>query len=158
MFESGALYALIAVCLLPVALILMFLALNRARKEVERDEREFMDPLPFMLRLVWPLVEFFAHYLGSLMRVEQIARGNRLLAQSGQGFMMNAQQFFGLQVVSSLLFMLGTWLCLAMLEHSDPLWVFLAGLLGFALPYLNAREKRKKRRVEILRQLPPSED
>ena len=39
MFESGALYALIAVCLLPVALILMFLALNRARKEVERDER-----------------------------------------------------------------------------------------------------------------------
>ena len=113
-----------------------------------------MDPLPFMLRLVWPLVEFFAHYLGSLMRVEQIARGNRLLAQSGQGFMMNAQQFFGLQVVSSLLFMLGTWLCLAMLEHSDPLWVFLAGLLGFALPYLNAREKRKKRRVEILRQLP----
>ncbi len=154
MFESGALYALIAVCLLPVALILMFLALNRARKEVERDEREFMDPLPFMLRLVWPLVEFFAHYLGSLMRVEQIARGNRLLAQSGQGFMMNAQQFFGLQVVSSLLFMLGTWLCLAMLEHSDPLWVCLAGLLGFALPYLNAREKRKKRRVEILRQLP----
>ncbi len=154
MFESGALYALIAVCLLPVALILMFLALNRARKEVERDEREFMDPLPFMLRLVWPLVEFFAHYLGSLMRVEQIARGNRLLAQSGQGFMMNAQQFFGLQVVSSLLFMLGTWLCLAMLEHSDPLWVFLAGLLGFALPYLNAREKRKKRRIEILRQLP----
>ncbi|MCQ6260542.1 type II secretion system F family protein [Alloalcanivorax profundimaris] len=154
MFESGALYALIAVCLLPVALILMFLALNRARKEVERDEREFMDPLPFTLRLVWPLVEFFAHYLGSLMRVEQIARGNRLLAQSGQGFMMNAQQFFGLQVVSSLLFMLGTWLCLAMLEHSDPLWVFLAGLLGFALPYLNAREKRKKRRIEILRQLP----
>ncbi|MBF1803094.1 type II secretion system F family protein [Alcanivorax sp. ST75FaO-1] len=145
---------MIAVCLLPVALILMFLALNRARKEVERDEREFMDPLPFTLRLVWPLVEFFAHYLGSLMRVEQIARGNRLLAQSGQGFMMNAQQFFGLQVVSSLLFMLGTWLCLAMLEHSDPLWVFLAGLLGFALPYLNAREKRKKRRIEILRQLP----
>tara|TARA_Y100001963_G_scaffold131118_1_gene188083 strand:- start:149 stop:1036 length:888 start_codon:yes stop_codon:yes gene_type:complete len=154
MFESGAFYALIAVCLLPVAFILMFLALNRARKEVERDGREFMDPLPFMLRLVWPLVEFFAHYLGSLMRVEQIARGNRLLAQSGQGFMMNAQQFFGLQVVSSLLFMLGTWLCLAMLENSDPLWVCLAGLLGFALPYLNAREKRKKRRVEILRQLP----
>ncbi|TMW11496.1 type II secretion system F family protein [Alloalcanivorax gelatiniphagus] len=145
---------MIAVALLPVAFILMFLAVSRARKEVERDQREFMDPLPLMLRLVWPLVEFFAHYLGSLMRVEQIARGNRLLAQSGQGFMMNAQQFFGLQVVSSLLFMLGTWLCLAMLEHSDGLWVMLAGLLGFALPYLNAREKRKKRRLEILRQLP----
>ncbi|GAA5132757.1 type II secretion system F family protein [Alloalcanivorax gelatiniphagus] len=154
MFESEALYAVIAVALLPVAFILMFLAVSRARKEVERDQREFMDPLPLMLRLVWPLVEFFAHYLGSLMRVEQIARGNRLLAQSGQGFMMNAQQFFGLQVVSSLLFMLGTWLCLAMLEHSDGLWVMLAGLLGFALPYLNAREKRKKRRLEILRQLP----
>tara|TARA_A100001391_G_scaffold131718_1_gene90920 strand:- start:37447 stop:38334 length:888 start_codon:yes stop_codon:yes gene_type:complete len=154
MFESEALYAVIAVALLPVAFILLFLAVSRARKEVERDQREFMDPLPLMLRLVWPLVEFFAHYLGSLMRVEQIARGNRLLAQSGQGFMMNAQQFFGLQVVSSLLFMLGTWLCLAMLEHSDGLWVMLAGLLGFALPYLNAREKRKKRRLEILRQLP----
>ncbi|MBL7250933.1 type II secretion system F family protein [Alcanivorax marinus] len=145
---------MVAVGLLPVAFILMFLAISRARKEVERDEREFMDPLPFMLRLIWPLVEFFAHYLGSLMRVEQIARGNRLLAQSGQGFMMNAQQFFGLQVVSSLLFMLGTWLCLLMLDYSDGLWVLIAGLIGFALPYLNAREKRKKRRVEILRQLP----
>lgn len=154
MFESGALYAILAVCLLPVALMLMFVAINRARKEVERDEREFMDPLPFILRLVWPLVEFFAHYLGSLMRVEQIARGNRLLAQSGQGFMMNAQQFFGLQVVSSLFFMIGTWLCLLMLDESGGLWVFLAGLIGFVLPYLNAREKRKRRRVEILRQLP----
>ncbi len=154
MFESGALYAVIAVALLPVAFLLIFVAVNRARKEVKRDGREFMDPLPVTLRLVWPLVEFFAHYLGSLMRVEQIARTNRLLAQSGQGFMMNAQQFLGVQIVAGLLFMLGAWLCLLMLGHSDPLWVCLAGLLGFALPYLNAREKRKKRRVEILRQLP----
>lgn len=154
MFESGALYAVIAVGLLPVAFILTFVAVNRARKEVARDGREFMDPLPVTLRLVWPLVEFFAHYLGSLMRVEQIARTNRLLAQSGQGFMMNAQQFLGAQIVTGLLFMFGAWLCLLMLGRSEPLWVCLAGLLGFALPYLNAREKRKKRRVEILRQLP----
>ena len=154
MFESGAFHAVVAVCLLPIAIILLFLALNRARQEVRRDEREFMDPLPLMLRLVWPLVEFFAHYLGSLMRVEQIARGNRLLAQSGQGFMMNAQQFLGLQIVSSFCFMAGTWLCLAMLEHSAPLWIVTAALLGFALPYLGAREKCKRRKVEILRQLP----
>ena len=51
MFDSGAFYAIVAVGLLPVAFILMFLAISRARKEVERDEREFMDPLPFMLRL-----------------------------------------------------------------------------------------------------------
>ena len=117
MFESGAFYAIFAVSLLPVALILLFLALNRARHEVRRDEREFMDPLPLALRLVWPLVEFFAHYLGSLMRVEQVARGNRLLAQSGQGFMMNAQQFLGLQIVSAGLFMAGAWLCMVMLDH-----------------------------------------
>lgn len=154
MFESGALYAIFAVCLLPVAFILMFFALNRARHEVRRDEREFMDPLPLALRLVWPLVEFFAHYLGSLMRVEQVARGNRLLAQSGQGFMMNAQQFLGLQIVSALLFMTGAWLCMVMLDHPAGLWTVAAGLLGFSLPYLSAREKRKRRKVEILRQLP----
>ncbi|WP_157375639.1 type II secretion system F family protein [Alcanivorax hongdengensis] len=154
MFESGALYAMVAVGLLPVAFLLCFLAIRRAHSEVERDGREFMDPLPLSLRLVWPLVEFFAHYLGSLMRVEQIARCNRLLAQSGQGFMLNAQQFLGVQIVASLVFMFDTWLCLLMLDISDPLWVCLAGLLGFALPYLNVRERRKKRRVEILRQLP----
>ncbi|MEQ8259080.1 MAG: type II secretion system F family protein [Alcanivorax sp.] len=154
MFESGAFYAIFAVSLLPVALILLFLALNRARHEVRRDEREFMDPLPLALRLVWPLVEFFAHYLGSLMRVEQVARGNRLLAQSGQGFMMNAQQFLGLQIVSALLFMAGAWLCMVMLDHPAGLWTGIAGLLGFSLPYLSAREKRKRRKVEILRQLP----
>lgn len=154
MFESGAFYAIFAVCLLPVALILLVFALNRARHEVRRDEREFMDPLPLALRLVWPLVEFFAHYLGSLMRVEQVARGNRLLAQSGQGFMMNAQQFLGLQIVSALLFMAGTWFCMVMLDHPAGLWTGVAGLLGFSLPYLSAREKRKRRKVEILRQLP----
>jgi len=154
MFESGAFYAIFAVSLLPVALILLFLALNRARHEVRRDEREFMDPLPLALRLVWPLVEFFAHYLGSLMRVEQVARGNRLLAQSGQGFMMNAQQFLGLQIVSALLFMAGAWLCMVMLDHPAGLCTGIAGLLGFSLPYLSAREKRKRRKVEILRQLP----
>ncbi|EKF73865.1 type II secretion system protein [Alcanivorax hongdengensis A-11-3] len=145
---------MVAVGLLPVAFLLCFLAIRRAHSEVERDGREFMDPLPLSLRLVWPLVEFFAHYLGSLMRVEQIARCNRLLAQSGQGFMLNAQQFLGVQIVASLVFMFDTWLCLLMLDISDPLWVCLAGLLGFALPYLNVRERRKKRRVEILRQLP----
>jgi len=140
--------------LLPLAIVVLVLGLWRVYTEVERDEREFMDPLPFRLRIMWPLIGFFAHYLGGLMRVEQVVSYNRLLAQSGQGFMLNAQQFLGLQIVQSIGSTLLCLVAIILADSFDWLWLLMAAVLGFLLPYLKAKELGKKRRNRIVRQLP----
>lgn len=154
MSDSSVVYAVSALILLPLAMVILVLGLWRVYTEVERDEREFMDPLPLRLRIMWPLIGFFAHYLGGLMRVEQVVSYNRLLAQSGQGFMLNAQQFLGLQIVQSIG---STLLCLVaviLADSFDWLWLCMAAVLGFLLPYLKAKELGNKRRNRIVRQLP----
>lgn len=88
------------------------------------------------------------------MRVEQVVSYNRLLAQSGQGFMLNAQQFLGLQIVQSIG---STILCLVAIILADSfgwIWLLMAAVLGFLLPYLKAKELGNKRRNRIVRQLP----
>lgn len=154
MSDYSHIYAVSALILLPLAIVVLILGLWRVYTEVERDEREFMDPLPFRLRLIWPLIGFFAYYLGGLMRVEQVVSYNRLLAQSGQGFMLNAQQFLGLQIVQSIG---STILCLVAIILADSfgwIWLLMAAVLGFLLPYLKAKELGNKRRNRIVRQLP----
>ncbi|MBB10978.1 MAG: secretion system protein F [Alcanivorax sp.] len=154
MSNYSHIYAVSALILLPLAIVVLVLGLWRVYTEVERDEREFMDPLPFRLRLIWPLIGFFAYYLGGLMRVEQVVSYNRLLAQSGQGFMLNAQQFLGLQIVQSIG---STILCLVAIILADSfgwIWLLMAAVLGFLLPYLKAKELGNKRRNRIVRQLP----
>ncbi|WP_290526227.1 type II secretion system F family protein [Alcanivorax sp.] len=154
MSDYSHIYAVSALILLPLAIVVLVLGLWRVYTEVERDEREFMDPLPFRLRLIWPLIGFFAYYLGGLMRVEQVVSYNRLLAQSGQGFMLNAQQFLGLQIVQSIG---STILCLVAIILADSfgwIWLLMAAVLGFLLPYLKAKELGNKRRNRIVRQLP----
>ena len=154
MSDYSHIYAVSALILLPLAIVVLVLGLWRVYTEVERDERGFMDPLPFRLRLIWPLIGFFAYYLGGLMRVEQVVSYNRLLAQSGQGFMLNAQQFLGLQIVQSIG---STILCLVAIILADSfgwIWLLMAAVLGFLLPYLKAKELGNKRRNRIVRQLP----
>ena len=154
MSDYSHIYAVSALILLPLAIVVLVLGLWRVYTEVERDEREFMDPLPFRLRLIWPLIGFFAYYLGGLMRVEQVVSYNRLLAQSGQGFMLNAQQFLGLQIVQSIG---STILCLVAIILADSfgwIWLLMAAVFGFLLPYLKAKELGNKRRNRIVRQLP----
>ena len=154
MSDYSHIYAVSALILLPLAIVVLVLGLWRVYTEVERDELEFMDPLPFRLRLIWPLIGFFAYYLGGLMRVEQVVSYNRLLAQSGQGFMLNAQQFLGLQIVQSIG---STILCLVAIILADSfgwIWLLMAAVLGFLLPYLKAKELGNKRRNRIVRQLP----
>ncbi len=154
MSDSSVVYAVSALILLPLAIVVLVLGLWRVYTEVERDEREFMDPLPFRLRIMWPLIGFFAHYLGGLMRVEQVVSYNRLLAQSGQGFMLNAQQFLGLQIVQSIGSTLLCLVAIILADSFDWLWLLMAAVLGFLLPYLKAKELGKKRRNRIVRQLP----
>ena len=154
MSEMQSVYAVAALVLLACSLVVLFVAFRRVFSEVEQDEREFMDPLPPMLRLIWPLITFSAHYFGGAMKAEQVARRNRMLAQSGQSFMFNAQQFLGLQMVTGILAAAGCVIAALLLDAFDGFWVLCALVVGFFLPLLKTRELANKRRERIVRQLP----
>ncbi|WP_020207545.1 type II secretion system F family protein [Gilvimarinus chinensis] len=136
------------------SLFLGVYAVHAIRKEIPKDDREFLDPLPITMRLFWPAVSFFSHYLGERLGVEYIEKTKVRLQRSGLGYLITPEQFFGLKVVSALLFMFLSWMCMKMLESPGfavPLSFF---VLGFLFPELNLSDRRKKIEKDIVRLLP----
>jgi len=121
---------------------------------VPEDNRRFKDPLPKSLKMVWPIVLFFSHYLVRYISVERLEKNSTLLMRSGVDYVMSPEQFFGLQCASAALFgVLCTW-ALSMSIGFDILFVLVAFVIGFFLPSLTLRDKRKTREKDILRMLP----
>src|SRR5581483_2085485 len=85
------------------SIALLFSSLFSFRRAVPVPDREYMDPLPARLRLVWPVVLFFAHYLGRFLSVEYVERTRTQLVRSGLYFIMTPDQFFALKLTSALL-------------------------------------------------------
>jgi tight adherence protein C len=124
------------------------------KEEVPEDNRRFKDPLPKSLKMVWPIVLFFSHYLVRYISVERLEKNSTLLMRSGVDYVMSPEQFFGLQCASAALFgVLCTW-ALSMSIGFDILLVLVAFVIGFFLPSLTLRDKRKTREKDILRMLP----
>ena len=71
MSDYSHIYAVSALILLPLAIVVLVLGLWRVYTEVERDEREFMDPLPFRLRTIRHRVPTPAHKMHLNLCVEK---------------------------------------------------------------------------------------
>ncbi len=145
---------LIFMLLLPLAIVLLVVAITQAASGIKREDRQYLDPLSGKMRLIWPLVRFFSHYVGDFLPVELIERLNKKLNRAGMRYLMSPEQLVGLQMTSALLVMLVCWLCLAMLEISDPLLLGLAALLGYFMPMLSINDLRNKRERQMIKALP----
>lgn len=129
-------------------------AVAEIRKAIPTDDREYMDPLPLLMRFCWPVINFFAHYVGEHLGIEYIERTKVRLRQSGLGYLITPQQFFGVKLCSALLFMLLSWWAMSMLEVSPGLVPVGFALFGFIFPEINLTDRRKKIEKEIVRMLP----
>jgi len=137
-----------------MATLALSIAVYRIRKEIPRDKREYMDPLPLLMRLMWPLINMISYYVGDHLGVEYIEKSKIRLQRSGLGYLLTPQQFFGLQVVSGLIFALLVWWGLATLEKEVGLVPLVFAILGFMFPELNLSDRRKKREKLIIKMLP----
>ncbi len=144
---------IISLCVATAVFIAVY-AIAEIRKTIPKDDREYMDPLPLLMRFSWPVINFFAHYIGEHLGVEYIEKTKMRLRQSGLGYLMTAQQFFGVKLCSALLFMLLSWWCMAMLEAPPGLVPLGFALFGFVFPEINLTDRRKKIEKEIIRLLP----
>jgi len=137
-----------------IASLLLCFAIYRIKREIPKDKREYMDPLPILMRMMWPLINMISHYLGERLSVEYVEKSKIRLQRSGLGYLLTPQQFFGLQVVSAIIFGLLVWWGLATLEKEVGFIPFVFAILGFMFPELNLSDRRKKREKAIIKLLP----
>ena len=137
-----------------LASFLLATAIYNIRKLVPKDERQYMDPLPLLMKLFWPLIKFLAFYLGERLSVEYIEKSKIKLQRSGLGYLLTPQEFFAIQVVSALIFFLISLWMMVLLEKPIGIAPFLIGIFGFFFPILNLTDRRKKREQQIIRMLP----
>ena len=143
-----------ALALIPVALVMLYIAIRGIREEIPEEEREYLDPVPKKLRRIWPLVNFFSYYFGERLPVEWIVKYQKSLTKAGLNYMMSPTQYFGLQMTSALLMGIVVYLCMLFLAVQDYLYPLTGSVLGFLMPVFSIGDLRKKREKELVRSLP----
>ncbi|MCG9747745.1 type II secretion system F family protein [Shewanella sp. Isolate8] len=144
---------LIVACFV-VSLVFLTISCARIYLRVPKENREFMDPLSPGLKLIWPLVRLLAFYVSENLSVDYLERVSKKLQVSGLSYIMTAEQYFAIRILSTL-FSLGlTLICSAMLDAYVPQYLLLAAVLGYFLPVMTLNDLRKKRQGLIVKSLP----
>jgi tight adherence protein C len=150
MFDSLTLISL----LIAIALFIGLISFYQIKEQVPEDDRQYMDPLPLLMRLSWPAIKFIAHYLGDHLSVEYVEKSKNKLQRSGLGYLLIPSQFFALQVISALVFSLISWWAMVALKSDVGLIPYIFACLGFFFPQLDLSERRKKRELQLIKMLP----
>jgi tight adherence protein C len=127
-------------------------------REVPADERHFQDPLPFGLRLIWPLVNAATFAIGPRLPSDKLEKAHHELQTAGQDFVLTPEQLYGLRVVGAALVVLFAWALLGLLHRDGAMAYLLATTLGAGLgwlyPNLWLGERRTRRRRLVIKDLP----
>jgi tight adherence protein C len=137
-----------------LATILLFWAVATLWRTLPPDQREYLDPPPAPIRLLWPLVRFFGHFLGAWVAVDRLQSIQQRLRGAGLDYMLLPEQFFGLQATAAFIALLLGIPLLALNLPGGPLWLVLLPVIGFYYPWLWVRDTRLRRRKAILKMLP----
>lgn len=127
---------------------------RRLKQEVPEEDREYLDPLPRVLRLIWPLVRFVDYHVCQRVPDKYIAGPAEALRLSGLLYLMSPRQFIALCLVS--MFVFG--LIFVGVGHAFDVfeWYYLVPIaaLGYFYPRIWLGDSLKQRQKEILRALP----
>jgi tight adherence protein C len=152
--------ALLVIVALAAALcvVLLLLAMRGLWQSVPVAERHYQDPLPPLLRLLWPLVTAATHAIAPRLSSRQYETAHKALQTAGQDYVLNPEELYGVRVVGALAIGLLMTLFPLVLAIFDPvvwLMAFAFGLpLGWSYPLLWLGERRKKRAKTVIRDLP----
>lgn len=126
--------------------------------QIPKADRSYQDPLPLGLRLLWPVISLITSLLARWISSSRLERAYRDLRTAGADFVLLPEQLYGLRVVCTLIAAAFVWLLMA-LPGVQAVVVYLeslalAALLGWLYPSLWLHERRKRRRLRIVRDLP----
>lgn len=138
-----------------VSILLLSYSLGKLKSEVPLEDRAYMDELPPLLKIVWPVINFLEYHITARFPPDMLEKAHKALRQTGVGYLMSAEQFYALRIFSALVAAAITWFCMAALDADGvALWAFILAFLGYFYPLLWLSDTRKKRRKEVLRSLP----
>ncbi len=137
-----------------LAVLCMVFALGRLKQQVPTEDRAYLDALPPILRMAWPLVRFMEYHIGKFIPSSALEKTSKRLQLTGVSFLMGAEQFFALRLICMVVAFGFTWFALSALEKNSPGILIGVTLLGFYYPAIWLGDVRKKRVVQVQKTLP----
>lgn len=127
-------------------------------REVPLDERNYQDPLPGGLQLIWPVVTLVTRFIAPRMKSAQLEKTHRALQAAGQDYVLTPEEFAALRIVAGAIVAGVFVLVAAMLGKSGAatlaLCIVAGAALGWLYPVLWLAERRKLRERIVVRDLP----
>ncbi|AWV05824.1 type II secretion system F family protein [Marilutibacter maris] len=139
------------------AIVMVMVAIRGILQSAPKAEREYQDPLPAMLRMIWPLVTIATHIIGPRLSSESMEKSHRALQSAGQDYLVSPEELAGLRVVGACI---ATAMFFAVLMMLDPsfgslMLAFVLGApIGWLYPSLWLSDRRKLRVKKVIRDLP----
>lgn len=152
--HTNSLIALLIGISVGVVILLISYSLTKLRSEVPPEQREYMDPLPPVLRMAWPVIVFIEYHFCSKLPAAWLEKAHKRLQETGVGYMLTAEQYYAVRVFSTIVAFVLTFFSLNALDKSSPGILVTLTLLGNLYPLIWLRDVRKRREKEILKALP----
>ena len=151
---SNSLIALLIGIATGISVLLISYSLSKLKSQVPKEEREYMDPLPPMLRAVWPVITFIEYHFCSRFPAAWLEKAHKRLQETGVGYMLNAEQYYAVRVFSTIVAFALTAFSMNALHSFSPALLVGLTLLGNFYPQIWLNDVRKRREKEILKALP----
>ncbi len=137
------------------SILLMVVFVDRMTPEVDATDRAWMDPLPPMLRVIWPLVRLVADTVTPLYSNRYLDSVEEHLQKTGASYLLTGEEFVALRIVSAIICLLLALILVASLHAGQPLLILLLATAGgYFFPLVWLKDTRQRRERDVIRALP----
>ncbi len=137
-----------------ISIFLFIMVVRELNKMIDEEDRSYMDPLPRGLKLIWPIVQIISHFFCSFLPYEMMERIEKRLQHTGVSYLLIAEQFVAVRIISTFFGFMAGVIILKALEQNQPVWVLLSTIIGFLLPDIWLSDNRKRREAGVIRAMP----
>jgi tight adherence protein C len=137
-----------------LAAILSVLLIGSLYAMVSQEDRRFMDPLSWKLKLLWPFILIIANFFCVFLPYEILENTEKKITQSGVGYLLNAEQFIALRIIAAIIAPFLALIVMVSLDNFQPIWFVFMPILGFMFPIIWLADTRKRRDSAVIRTLP----
>ncbi len=137
-----------------IAALLLVLLIGIVYSMIDKEDRTYMDPLSWKMKLMWPFIQIIANFFVVFLPYEILESTEKKITHSGVSYLLNAEQFIALRIISAIVAPLVALFVMVCLDNYQPIWFVIMPLLGFMFPNIWLSDTRKKRDSAVIRTLP----